>query len=186
MCLDCGCLQPDDDHGDSRHLTLADLAAAADASGVTLTQAAENILATVYAALAAPETVAKDAEPQKFCLGVAYTAGVSPRIKKGLDGGRDVFSETELERACWSFMLDGQQHGMFHADGTEGAARPVENYIYRNPIPWVVAPDLIVRKGDWVLGALLEDRPWQLVQDGKANGWSMQGVAKRRRIRGDL
>jgi hypothetical protein len=177
---------PDDDHGDSRNITLAELAAAAEAAGITLTQAAENILAAVYTALAAPEIVAKDAEPQRFCLGIAYTAGVNPRIAKGLDGGRDVFSEAELERACHSFMLSGQQHGMFHAEGTEGAARPVENYIYRNPIPWVVAPDLIVRKGDWVLGALLEDKPWELAKAGKANGWSMQGTARRRRMRGDL
>lgn len=175
-----------DPHGDSRNITLTDLAAAADAASITLTQAAENILAAVYTALAEPETIAKDAEPQKFCLGIAYTAGVDPRIAKGLDGGRDVFSASELERACWSFMLSGQQHGLFHADGTEGAARPVENYIYRNPIPWMVAPDLVVRKGDWVLGALLEDKPWELVQAGKANGWSMQGTAKRRRIRGEL
>lgn len=186
MCLDCGCGELDNAHGDPRHITIADLQAAADASGISLGQAAENILAAVYAALPAPEPVAKEGEPQKFCLGVAYTAGVNPRIAKGLDGGRDVFSESELERACWSFMLTGQQHGMFHMDGTEGAARPVENYIYRNPVPWVVAPDLVVRKGDWVLGALLEDRPWELVQAGKANGWSMQGAAKRRRIRGDL
>lgn len=186
MCVSCGCNEPANPHGDQRNITLADLQSAADAAGITVTQAAENILATVYAALAEPEPVAKTGDPQKFCLGIAYTAGVNPRIAKGLDGGRDVFSESELERACWSFMLSGQQHGMFHMDGTEGAARPVENYIYRNPIPWVVAPDLVVRKGDWVLGALLEDRPWELAKAGKANGWSMQGTAKRRRIRGDL
>jgi Putative phage serine protease XkdF len=184
MCLDCGCGEFENDHGDPAHLTLAALQAAADASGVTVTQAAENILAAVYTALAAPETIAKDAVPQKFCLGIAYQAGRDPRIAKGLDGGRDCFSETELEKACWSFMLSGQQHGMFHADGTEGAARPVENYIYRNPIPWVAAPDLVVRKGDWVLGALLEDRPWELARAGKANGWSPQGGARRRQIRG--
>lgn len=186
VCLSCGCGSGDDSHGCSGGITWGRLQAAADAAGISLAAAAENILATVYAGLPAPEAAAGDAEPQKFCLGIAYTAGADPRIAKGLDGGRDVFSESELERACWSFMLSGQQHGMFHADGTEGAARPVENYIYRNPIPWVVAPDLIVHKGDWVLGALLEDKPWEIVQAGKATGWSMQGTARRRPIRGDL
>ena len=184
VCLSCGCGEPDNPHGSPASITLDDLQAAADASGITLTQAAENILATLYTALVEPDPQAADAEPQQFCLGIAYTAGADPRIAKGLDGARDIFSESELERACWSFMLSGQQHGMFHMDGTEGAARPVENYIYRNPVPWVVGPDLVVRKGDWVLGALLEDRPWQLAQAGKANGWSMQGTAKRRPIRG--
>jgi hypothetical protein len=180
LCLSCGCGSGDDSHGGSGGITFGRLQAAADAAGISLAQAAENILATVYGAQAAPEEIAKDAEPQKFVLGIAYQAGPDPRIAKGLDGGRDYFSEAELERACHSFMLSGQQHGMFHADGTEGAARPVENYIYRNPIPWVVGPDLVVRKGDWVLGALLDDRPWELVQAGKANGWSPQGVAHRR------
>ena len=183
MCLSCGCQIPADDHGDPRNITLATLAAAADAAGITLTQAAENILASVYTALAAPETITKDTEPQKFVLGVAYQAGPDPRIAKGVDGGRDFFTEAELEKACWSFMLSGQQHGLFHAEGTEGAARPVENYIYRNPVPWVVDKDLIVRKGDWVLGALLDDRPWELVVAGEANGWSPQGEARRRRVR---
>ena len=186
ICLSCGC-GTDSDHGDPRNLLTDTLQAAADAAGISLVRAAANILQTVTGTLEhdEPEPDA-DAEPQRFCLGIAYTAGISQNLAKGLDGGRDAFSESELERACWSFMLTGQQHGMFHADGTEGAARPVENYIYRNPVPWVVDDDLIVRKGDWVLGALLEDKPWQLAQAGKANGWSMQGAAKRRRIRGDL
>lgn len=182
MCTSCGCLQPADDHGDPRNITLAALAAAAEAAGITLTQAAENILATVYTALAAPETIAPDAEPQQFCLGIAYQAGRDPRIARGLDGGRDFFTEAELEKACWSFMLNGQELGMFHAEGTTGAARPVENYIYRNPIPWVVGPDLVVRKGDWVLGALMDDKPWELVQAGDATGWSPQGRGRRRRV----
>ena len=43
-------------------------------------------------------------------------------------------------------MLKGQQHGLFHVDGTEGAARPVESFIYRNPVPWLVTDNADVRK----------------------------------------
>jgi hypothetical protein len=120
-------------------------------------------------------------EPQRFCLGIAYQAGPDPRITKGADGGRDYFTEEELEKAAWSFMLSGQQHGMFHIEGTEGAARPVESYIYRNPEPWVVSDDLVVRKGDWVLGSILNGPAWDAYQAGKVGGWSPQGVARRRR-----
>ena len=43
MCLDCGCGEPNDDHGDSRHITMDQLEAAAKASGISTTEAARNI-----------------------------------------------------------------------------------------------------------------------------------------------
>jgi len=144
-------------------------------------------------------------EERQFLLGIGYQAGPDPRIAKGADGGRDFFSADELERAAHSFMLSGQQHGMFHLDGTTGVAKTVESTIYRNEVPWVVSDDadvnkavarlaaevealagpddLIVRKGDWCLGAILNDAAWRAYKDGKINGWSMQGSARRRRVR---
>lgn len=191
MCLSCGCVlngtgTPDDDHGDPRQITLSGLVAAADANGVSPAEVAATIGATLQVIQPASEDIAKGGEPQRFVLGLAYQAGPDPRIAKGLDGGRDFFTPAELEKAAWSFMLSGQQHGLFHADGTEGAARPVESMIYRNPIPWVAGPDIIVRKGDWLLGSILSDKAWQLHQDGKINGFSPQGVARRRRTRQSL
>lgn len=100
-----------------------------------------------------------------------------------MDGGRDYFSAAELEKAAHSFMLGGQQHGLFHMDGTEGAARTVESAIYRNPVPWVVSDDLMVRKGDWYLAAILDEPAWKLYKAGKISGFSPQGVARRRRVR---
>lgn len=144
-------------------------------------------------------------DEQRFLLGIAYQAGPDPRIAKGADGGRDFFTEAELEKAAWSFMLNGQQHGVFHIEGTEGAGRPVESGIYRNEVPWVVSDDadvrkvlaelaaeaeacagpddLIVRKGDWCLGSILNDPAWQAYKAGKFSGWSPQGTARRRRTR---
>lgn len=46
-CLDCGCHQPNDDHGDPRHIVLGELMAAAAASGISTVQAADNIVDTV-------------------------------------------------------------------------------------------------------------------------------------------
>ena len=44
MCLSCGCGEPNEQHGDPRHITMNDLEAAAAASDVSALQAAENII----------------------------------------------------------------------------------------------------------------------------------------------
>jgi hypothetical protein len=192
VCLSCGCVLAgspdlaDDDHGDPRQITLSGLVAAADANGISPAEVAATIGTSLQVAQPEQE-VAKSGEPDRFVLGVAYQPGRDPKIAKGQDGGRDYLTEAELEKAAWSFMLHGQQHGMFHVDGTEdmGLAQPVENGIYRNPIPWVVpspsGPPVIVRKGTWLIGSLLNDRAWQMHLDGKVGGWSPQGRARRRR-----
>ncbi|MGH2662280.1 MAG: hypothetical protein ACRDH8_05640 [Actinomycetota bacterium] len=46
MCLTCGCGIPNDDHGDSRHITMDELKAAAEASEISVDEAAGNIQAT--------------------------------------------------------------------------------------------------------------------------------------------
>lgn len=43
MCLDCGCNQPDDRHGDDRHLIMQDIVDAAKASQKPVDKAMQNI-----------------------------------------------------------------------------------------------------------------------------------------------
>jgi len=43
MCASCGCGKPNDDHGDSRNITLQDLDQAAQAAGTTREQVVENM-----------------------------------------------------------------------------------------------------------------------------------------------
>jgi hypothetical protein len=47
MCLDCGCGQPNDAHGDDRHITMQQLQDAAKASEVSPQEAARNIMTAV-------------------------------------------------------------------------------------------------------------------------------------------
>jgi hypothetical protein len=42
MCMTCGCTQPNDDHGDPRNITQQSLTQAAQASGISPQQAAQN------------------------------------------------------------------------------------------------------------------------------------------------
>lgn len=116
-------------------------------------------------------------EEQRYVLGVAYQAGPDPRIRKGEDGGRDYFTPAELEKACWSFLPAGAEVGLFHADGETGHGTVVESYIYRGP-DWDLG-DVVVKSGDWLVGAILDDTAWQLYKAGKITGWSPQGAARR-------
>lgn len=43
MCLDCGCAELNEDHGDLRHLTLDSIRSAAQASEITIDEAMKNI-----------------------------------------------------------------------------------------------------------------------------------------------
>lgn len=43
MCLSCGCGEPNADHGDSRHITGDQLRQAAQASGISTQEAAQNV-----------------------------------------------------------------------------------------------------------------------------------------------
>jgi hypothetical protein len=46
MCLTCGCGIPNDDHGDSRHIIMDELKAAAEAAEISVDEAASNLQAT--------------------------------------------------------------------------------------------------------------------------------------------
>lgn len=126
----------------------------------------------------------KAAPEQRFVLGVAYQPGRDPRIMRGADGKRDAFTAEELEKAAWSYMADGgRQIGIQHLDGTVGAARPVENFIWRWPPMTMTAVDgseVLVKTGAWLLGALCSPVAWSLVKSGGVNGWSPDGAVKRR------
>ncbi|HET9850955.1 MAG TPA: hypothetical protein VFP56_00450 [Candidatus Limnocylindrales bacterium] len=47
MCMNCGCGQPDEDHGNSANITAQDLQRAGDANGQSLRESAQHIIETV-------------------------------------------------------------------------------------------------------------------------------------------
>lgn len=117
---------------------------------------------------------------QRYVLGLAYQAGPDPVIAMGADGSRDFFTPEELEKAAWEFMKTSRSIGLFHENGTEGAADVVESYIYRGE-PWDLGDGFIVKAGDWLVGAVLDEPAWALYKSGKVTGFSPQGTAKRRK-----
>ncbi len=47
MCMTCGCGEPHENHGDPAHITYEDLKRAAEAAQISVTEAADNIKATL-------------------------------------------------------------------------------------------------------------------------------------------
>jgi Putative phage serine protease XkdF len=199
VCLDCsvGC-DPNDDHGDSDHITLDKLQAAADAHGITPLTAATNILANVamvdagqlpggatdqaatkteYAAM----NVIKAQDEKRYTLGLAYPALVAPG--KGADGFNDFISEEALEKAAWEWMANRREIGLFHQDGLDGQATVVESYIWRGPTWTIQSPvdgsTVAIKSGDWMLGTIWNKEGWELVKAGLVQGWSPEGGARR-------
>lgn len=117
-------------------------------------------------------------DEQRYVLGLAYQAGPDERINEGMDGGRDFFTPAELEKAAWAFLRKGPAVGLAHAPGTEGAGDIVESYIYRGP-DWDIGDGLIVKSGDWLVGAILNPVVWELQKAGHLDGWSVSGTARR-------
>ena len=192
MCVSCGCHEPENPHGDSRNITLLDLRSAAEAAGIPTEQAASNIVTSLPSNTAkasdgpiAEGTVLKADDENRFLLLVAYSANKMPH--RGADGFIDVVRPEVLEKACWRFMDNGAKVGLWHEEGHSKAARVVENYIYRNDVPWIVqGPNdsrEVIRKGDWVTGFILDEPTWALYKAGKIGGASPQGAARRREAR---
>ena len=44
MCLDCGCGEPNERHGDDRHIIMDDIRAAAEVSEISMDEAKRNII----------------------------------------------------------------------------------------------------------------------------------------------
>ncbi|MDE2096465.1 MAG: hypothetical protein KGL39_04405 [Patescibacteria group bacterium] len=122
-------------------------------------------------------TVLKASKKERFLLMVAYSANKMPL--RGADGYIDVAPPEVLEKACWRFADNGAKVGLWHKDGNENCARVVENYIYRNPIPWVMkCPDgseQVIKEGDWVVGMKLDPPTWEMYEKGLIGGASPQG-----------
>ncbi len=190
MCLSCGCCRPPDDHQDSRNITLLHLRSAAEAADISVQEASTNIARTLARQASAQKssgqiatgTVLKADEENRFLLLVAYSANKMPA--RGADGFIDLASPDVLEKACWRFMDNGAKVGLWHEPGHDDAARTVENYIYRNEVPWVMkAPngeEQMIQYGDWVVGVICSAPTWQLYKRKLIGGASPQGRAGRR------
>lgn len=126
--------------------------------------------------------------PNRFVLGIAYQAGQNPAIGRGADGARDFFTPEELQKAAWQFSKGNRSVGIFHGPSdTVGHIDIVESFLWPSDEPWVIkatdGTEVVVRKGDWLLGGILDDVAAHLYENDLITGWSPQGVAKRRTFR---
>ena len=126
--------------------------------------------------------VLKSRPEARFVLGLAYPAD-RPDVGRALDGHRDVASADVVEAAAHNWMRKSLKAGLWHKSGTTGRVQVVESYIYRNPTPWVTTDvagrHAVIRKGDWIVGAILDEEAWAAAKAGAIDGFSPQGSATR-------
>lgn len=126
--------------------------------------------------------VVKAEDERRYTLTVAYPAD-KPDAAVAADGYRDFASKAAVEDAAWSYLAKSPEVGLWHADGTDGAGRVVESYVYRGPDWTVKAADgteHTITAGDWLLGIQWGAQAWEDVKAGRIGGVSMQGRAERR------
>lgn len=124
----------------------------------------------------------KSEDERKYTLTMAYPAN-TPDAGVARDGHQDFATADEVEKAAWSYLANSPNIGLWHENGTDGAGRVVESYIYRGP-DWVIkaanGSEQTVQAGDWLLGIQWDDEGWSAIKEGRGNGVSMQGRTNRR------
>lgn len=194
MCLSCGCGKPNEGHGKKGHITWADLKEAAQLAGISMEQAAKNILWGYLDSSSVPDAVEKEdllswqllkaRSEHRYTLGLAYPA-YRLDVGQAADGHRDFVGAEPLEKAAWSWMKEHRELNLFHEAGTVGHGEVVESYIYRGP-DWKVRSPVdnqyyVIKSGDWLVGAVWDPYAWTLIKLGLVNGWSPEGKAQRRK-----
>jgi len=123
----------------------------------------------------------KSEAAKRYTLSVGYPAD-TPDAAVARDGHLDFANPEEVEKAAWGF-IQNPEVGKLHADGTEGAGRIVESYIYRGP-DWPIqaanGDEVIIKSGTWLIGTIWDQPTWDAIQKGELGGTSMQGTAMRR------
>lgn len=188
MCITCGCLEYTERHPHSHSLVWSDIEGAAQDAGISPKAAAWNILRGTNAmstrqatkeAMSVGCAVIKSSAERRYTLGVAYPAN-KPDVGVAADGFRDFAGPEALESAAWSFLQKGGRIGLDHRDGTDGAGRVVESYLYRGP-DWPQPNGYVVKAGDWLVGVVWDEASWADIKAGRRTGFSPQGAAKRRK-----
>lgn len=187
MCLSCSCGRPSDDHGDHRHITLADLAAAADAADISPAQAARNIAEAAGGAAkgrsASSGVLLKANDEQRVALYVAYPVAKAD-VGVAMDRHIDFASREVVAKAAWNWLTKGGRLGLWHEVSTDDF-ETVESALHHGP-DWVVkavdGTERVIVDGDWLIAVRAKTpEAWRMVKSGQIGGASPQGGARRRR-----
>lgn len=124
-----------------------------------------------------PETlpIFKVDEDQQIVGGIVY----EPHAE---DSQGDYSTEDEIRQACYYFMENKRKFKLQH----EGAPITAKINILEN---YIAPQDLEiskekVKKGSWILIIRVQDPElWKLVKEGKVTGFSMAGVARRKKTK---
>jgi hypothetical protein len=126
--------------------------------------------------------VVKESAESRYTLTVAYPVN-KPDVGLARDGHRDFAGAEAIEKAAWDYLHDSPNVGQWHEDGTDGAGKVVESYIWRfddQVIKSATGTEYTITKGDWLVGIVWDEPAWENFKSGEATGVSMQGKAHRK------
>lgn len=107
---------------------------------------------------------------QRYVLGPVLIPDV-------VDAQGDRYASDVIEAAAWGWMATFRNTGVQHRMLANDVIVPVESYVVREDTTIGGRP---VRKGTWVLGAIIKDDAlWDGVKRGAFTGWSIGGFAKK-------
>ena len=108
---------------------------------------------------------------------LVYGVVIRPNI---IDGEDDTMVPLEVERTAHLYLAVHGVMGFRHKEEVKDAF-PVESYIA--PVDFEIGGNKVL-KGDWVLVSFVKnDDLWQLIKEGKINGYSPGGVGYRRKVK---
>ena len=88
-------------------------------------------------------------------------------IPNYIDTDGETITEDDVEKMAWDFLSSGKVNKIdVQHNGVESGARVVESFIAREGDPTFVPKA-------WVLGVQLPDELWNMVKEGKLNGFSL-------------
>ncbi len=97
------------------------------------------------------------------------------------DAQKDVYSEEDVRKAAWEFMIRYRGSGLMHErETTAKEVEVVESFV--SPVAFTMDGQK-VRKGTWLIGSWIHsDEIWNKVKTGELGAFSVDGEAERKPV----
>jgi hypothetical protein len=120
MCLSCGCGKPNDDHGDSRNITMDDFNQAAEAAGTTRDKVIQNIMNGLGVRGSASSSYSGQSQQSSNAPATASDPSAGSSQQQGQPGER-VATPGQESGTAWGQSKEGGQTGQNERESSQGS-----------------------------------------------------------------